>query len=40
LRGFLVFVLVALAVAAGVGGYFWYSMEKPFGRIPPEGVFV
>jgi len=40
LRGFLLFVLVALLVAAGVAGYFWYSMEKPFGKIPPEGVFL
>ena len=23
-----------------MAGYIWYSIEKPFGIVPPEGVFV
>jgi UPF0755 protein len=34
-----VFVLVLLA-AAGCAAYFWYAIEKPYGVIPAEGVFV
>jgi UPF0755 protein len=33
------FVLV-LVFAAGCAAYFWYAMEKPYGVIPAEGVFV
>jgi UPF0755 protein len=34
-----IFVLVLLA-AAGCAAYFWYAIEKPYGVIPAEGVFV
>jgi UPF0755 protein len=40
LRGFLILVILALLVGAGAAGYVWYSIEKPFGVIPKEGVFV
>jgi UPF0755 protein len=33
------FLLVLLAGAAAAG-YVWYSIEKPFGTIPAEGIFV
>jgi peptidoglycan lytic transglycosylase G len=34
-------LLLILLLAAGVAAaYLWYSIERPFGRIPPEGVFV
>ena len=32
-------LLVALAAAA-VAGYVWYSIEKPYGNIPSEGLYV
>ena len=35
-----IFVLLVLLAAGAVGGYLWYSIEKPFGIFPPEGVFV
>ncbi len=34
-----IFVLVLLA-AAGCAAYFWYAIERPYGVIPAEGVFV
>lgn len=37
---FLTIVLVLLLAAAGGAGFLWYSLEKPFGAIPPGGVFV
>ncbi len=38
---FLVVLLLILMFAAGVAAvYLWYSMEKPYGAIPPDGVFV
>ena len=33
-------VLVVLLAAAAAGGYLWYSIEKPYGVFPKEGVFV
>jgi len=33
------FLLLLLIAAAGAG-YFWYCVEKPFGRYPAEGTFV
>jgi UPF0755 protein len=33
-------LLIVLLAAAAVAGYFWYSMNKPFGTVPPEGIFV
>lgn len=35
-----IFVLLVLLAAGAVGGYLWYSIEKPFGIFPTEGVFV
>jgi len=29
-----------LAAAAAAAGYLWYSIEKPFGTVPLQGVFV
>jgi UPF0755 protein len=40
LRRFLIVVVIALLVAAGVAGYFWYSIEKPYRAFAKEGVFV
>ena len=38
---FLVTLLLILMFAAGIAAiYLWYSMEKPYGAIPPDGVFV
>jgi UPF0755 protein len=38
---FLVFAIALLLLAAAfTGGFVWYSIEKPFGFIPPEGKFV
>jgi len=38
---FLVVLLLILMFAAGIAVvYLWYSLEKPYGAIPPEGVFV
>jgi UPF0755 protein len=33
-------VLMVVVAAAAVGGYLWYSIEKPYGTIGPDGVFV
>src|SRR5208337_1797937 len=35
-----IIVLLALLAAGAVAGYLWYCIEKPFGTIPPGGVFV
>ena len=32
--------LLILLVAGAAAGYFWYSIEKPFGTYPTGGVFV
>ena len=40
MRAFLTIVLVLLLAAAAAAGYLWYCIEKPFGTIPTEGVFV
>jgi UPF0755 protein len=40
LRIFLTLVFIFLLTAAAVGGFLWVSINKPFGTIPPEGVFV
>jgi UPF0755 protein len=38
---FLAALLLLLLLAAGMAAaYLWYSVEKPFGTIPPEGIFV
>ena len=40
MRAFLTIVLIVLLGAAAVAGYLWLAIEKPYGTIPPEGVFV
>ena len=35
-----IIVLLVLLAAGAVAGYLWYAIEKPFGVIPQEGVFV
>jgi peptidoglycan lytic transglycosylase G len=40
LRAFLIFVALLVLIAAASAGYLWYSIEKPFGSLPSEGVFV
>ena len=35
-----IFVLLVLLAAGASAGYFWYSIEKPFGIISSEGIFV
>lgn len=40
MRVFLIFVAVLLLLASAASGYIWYSIQKPFGHIPPKGVFV
>jgi UPF0755 protein len=33
-------ILLLLILAAGVAGWLWISIERPYGAFPPEGVFV
>lgn len=40
MRGFLIVVVIAVLAGAAAAGYLWYSVEKPFGTFPKEGVFV
>ena len=40
MRAFLIVVVIALLGAAGVAGYLWYSIEKPYSAFAKEGVFV
>jgi UPF0755 protein len=40
LKAFLTFLLLLLLAAAAALGYLWVSIQKPYGTIPPEGVFV
>lgn len=40
MRRFLILALVALLAGAAGAGYLWYSIEKPYGVFPKEGVFV
>ena len=35
-----ILLLIVLLAAGTVAGYGWYSLEKPFGAIPTEGIFV
>lgn len=35
-----IIVLLALLAAGVAAGFIWYCIEKPFGAIPPGGVFV
>ena len=40
MKVFAALLLIALLAAAAAGGYIWYSIEKPFGTIPADGVYV
>ena len=40
MKAFLTFFFLTLFVAGAVAGYLWLSLEKPYGIIPPEGIFV
>lgn len=40
MRAIAALCLIALLVAAGGAAYLWYCLEKPYGTIPAEGVFV
>ena len=40
MRTLAILLLIVLLVAGVAAGYLWYSIEKPFGKIPAEGVFV
>jgi UPF0755 protein len=40
LKYFLTIVLLLFLAAGAAAGYLWYSIEKPFGPLPQEGVFV
>jgi UPF0755 protein len=40
LKAFAALLLIVLLATAAVGGYLWYSIEKPFGTIPADGIFV
>jgi len=39
-RTFLTIVVVVLLGVAAVAGYVWFAIEKPYGTIPPSGIFV
>ena len=40
MKAFLTLLLVLILACAAGAGLIWYSLEKPFGAIPSEGVFV
>jgi UPF0755 protein len=40
LRIALTIAALLILAAAGAAGYLWYCVEKPFGVIPSEGIFV
>jgi UPF0755 protein len=39
-KTFLTLLILALLLAAASVGYAWYSIQRPYGNIPREGVFV
>jgi UPF0755 protein len=39
-KAFRAILILILLAAAGVAAYLWFSIEKPFGAIPPEGIFI
>lgn len=40
MRAIIAVLLILLLAGGGLAGYVWYSLEKPYGAIGPEGVFV
>ena len=40
MRALAILFLIVLLVAAAGAAFMWYSIEKPFGTIPGEGVFL
>lgn len=40
MKYFLIFVFILLLAAGAIAGFLWYSVEKPFGTLPPKGVFI
>jgi UPF0755 protein len=40
LKTFLTVIVILVLAAAAVAGYLWYSIERPYGVIPSEGIFV
>ena len=40
MKTFLIALLVVLVAGAAAARYVWYSIEKPYGAPPPQGVFV
>jgi UPF0755 protein len=39
-KAFLSVLLLLILVVAAVAGYLWFAIEKPYGHIPPQGVYV
>ena len=33
-------ILLVVLAAAAAAGYVWYSIEKPYGEFPPDGLYV
>ncbi len=40
MRAVAILLLIVLLALAAAGGYVWYSVEKPFGTVPSEGIFI
>lgn len=40
MRVVLLLLLILVLAGASAAGYVWYSLEKPYGTIPSQGVFV
>lgn len=40
MRTFVTIVLIVVIGAAALAGYVWLAIEKPYGNIPPSGIFV
>ncbi len=40
MKVFAALLLIVVLAAAAAGGYLWYSIEKPFGAVRVEGVYV
>jgi UPF0755 protein len=39
-KAFLTLLVLVLLAGAAAAGYLWISIQKPYGTIPPEGLFV